>query len=160
MSTFNIKVTEYGIKRNNKVQPEHYTWDYCVENKIPYIIVHPKIKYSLVEYEIMTIDNGLTFENERILADFWVEYYDNYVTEAKLPNDKIKYIGGARNAQFNIRRDDEDKIISLIMSKIEEYVNLYGIIKPETKAYYDKLKISQEIARETDEYFRKLGLQK
>lgn len=46
------------------------------------------------------------------------------------------------------------------MSKIEEYVNLNGIINPETKAYYGKLKKSQQIARETDEYFRKLGLQK
>ena len=82
MSTFNIKVTEYGIERGRKIQPEHYDWDYCVENKIPYIIVHPKIKYSVVEYNLMPIDNGVTFENERILADFWLEFYDNYVIEA------------------------------------------------------------------------------
>ena len=47
-----------------------------------------------------------------------------------------------------------------MMSKIEEYVNLYGVINPKLKAYFDKLKKSQQIARDTDEYFRKLGLQK
>lgn len=158
MSTFNIKVTEYGIKRNNKVQPEHYTWDYCVKKRIPYITVKPKIKYSAIDYDLITIDDGISFENESILADFWSKYYDNYIINARLPKDKIKGTIGARVGWFNVRREDEVEIVSLIMSKIEEYVNLYGIINPETKAYYEQSKESQQIARERGEYLESQGL--
>lgn len=64
MKTFDIKIKEYGIKIAKTIRPLHYKWDYCVENKIPYIIVCPKIKYSEIEYDLMTIDDGISFEKK------------------------------------------------------------------------------------------------
>ena len=44
------------------------------------------------------------------------------------------------------------------MLKIEEFVNLYGIINPEYKAHFEKLKKLQQIARARGEFLKSQGL--
>ncbi len=85
MKTFSIKVSEYGIKKGKKVYPTHYTWGYCSQKKIPYIIIRPKIKYSNIEYDLLTVDNGLAFkEGHDIIQHFW-KIYEDYVNASSFP---------------------------------------------------------------------------
>jgi hypothetical protein len=159
MGDFNIKVTEYGImKKNNEIYPEHYNWDYCVKKKIPYIIVNPQIKYSDIEYDLLPVDDGISFKKEDMLSDFFKNFYDKYITESNLPKNGIKLIGGNRTMLFEIFKKDQNNIIAIVMLKLEEYINKYGIIDPEIKEYYKYTREANKKNKKREEFLKQQGL--
>lgn len=46
--------------------------------------------------------------------------------------------------------------MSFLITKIQEYVNLYGIINPEYKDYFKKIKQSQLICQQREKYLENL----
>jgi hypothetical protein len=138
MRSFNIKVTEYGIKSRNKdISPAHFTWDYCIKKKIPYIIVKPKIRFTSIEYDMLTINDGIDFKEGNTFVDHWCEMYEDYLIESKFPKKMIpKRIIGVVCDNFTVFKKDQGKIIQSLMKELEEYVNEYGIINPVRKRYF------------------------
>ena len=160
MKTFNLKVTEYGIKKGEKVFPSHYTWDYCTQKKIPYIIIHPKIKYSNIEYDLLTVDNGLAFIKGYSLIEYWWKIYEDYVDTSLFPKDKIPLrIIGSVYDNFTVFKKDQEKMANILLKELENFVNEYGVINIERKKYYDKIKKHNEMSEQREIYFKKLNKQ-
>ncbi len=152
MSTFNIKVTEYGFKRGRIVKPEHYNWDYCVNNQIPYIYIEPGTKYSIIDYDLMPIDDGISFEPETLLSDYMEDYYKDYIRKSNLPENKVYSPINSRLASFRIFKGDQIEAIQFVMSKIEEFVNNHGIVRPEFKEYFRHQNEPKSKRRELTEF--------
>lgn len=144
MKPFEIKVTEYGVRSKNKlISPVHYTWDYCIKRKIPYIIVKPKLRFTNIEYDMLTIDDGLDFTEGNSFVDHWCEVYEKYLVESTFPKNMIsKRIIGVVCDNFTVFKKDQEKMIGLLMKEIEEYVNKYGMINPDRKEYFQTIKYS------------------
>ena len=139
MSNYDIKVTEYGIERGNKIYPSHYNWDYCVENKIPYIIIRPKIKYSNIDYDLFTVDTGLSFPENNKLIYYWWNIYEDYIKEVSFPKERIplRIIGEVTN-NFNVFKVDQERMVQRLMKEIESFVNKFALFDFERKTYYDR----------------------
>jgi hypothetical protein len=137
MKLFKIKVTEYGVKsKSKKITPPDYTWDYCIKKKIPYIIVKPRIKYSNIDYDMLTIDDGLDFTDGNSFVEHWCKVYEDYLVNSSFPQNMIPVrIIGEVTDNFTVFKKDEDIMVRLLMKEIEEYVNKYGIINSERKEY-------------------------
>lgn len=146
MGQFNITVTEYGIKRKNReIYPRYYDWDYCVKNKIPYIIVEPKIKYSIIDYDLFTVDNGLAFPEKNKLIDYWWNIYEEYMNEVSFPKNKIplRIIGEVTDACI-VYKIDQDRIVKRLMKEIECFVNEYAVLDDERKKHYEEIRKHNE----------------
>ena len=146
MGHYNIRVTEYGIKKKNgKIFPEHYDWDYCLKKKIPYIIVTPKIKYSLIDYDLFTVDNGLAFPENKKIIDYWWDIYEKYVEEVSFPKEKIplRTIGEVTD-YFTVFKKDQEVMVEKLMKEIEYFVNEYAILDIERKEYYEEIRKRNE----------------
>jgi hypothetical protein len=146
MGDFNIKVTEYGIKKKNKkIYPEHYNWKYCVEKKIPYIIITPKIKYSNIDFDLFTVDNGLSFPDNHKFVDYWWNIYEEYIKEVSLPKKRIPLrIIGEVTDSFVIYKADQDRIIKRLMDEIESFTNRYAFLDKKRKEHFEEIRKHNE----------------
>ncbi|MFZ4582666.1 MAG: hypothetical protein ACOYM7_08440 [Paludibacter sp.] len=154
MKAFNIKVTEYGLKKGETVYPSHYTWDYCIQKRIPYIIIRPKIRYSNIDYDLLTINKGLAFKNGISLIDHWWKLYEEYVNRTSFPRNRIPLrIIGVITDNFTVFKKDQETMVNILMKEIEKFVNDNGIIDVKRKRYYDNTKEANEIAKSRDMYF-------
>jgi len=158
MKIFNIKVTEYGIKKGEKVYPSHYTWDYCTQKRIPYIMIREKIKYSNIDYDLFTVDNGLLFKEGFSIIEHWWKIYEIYVNSSSLPKEKIpRRIIGSVTDNFTIFKKDQESMVNILMKEIEKFVNDYGIIDAKRKMYYDQIKKANEINERRKKYLEELS---
>ena len=140
MGDFNIRVTEYGIKKGGNVIPSYYTWDYCIEKKIPYIIISPKIKYSKIDYDLLTVDTGLSFPEEYSLVSHCWNIYEEYINKNSFPKNKIPLrIIASVTDNIVVFKKDQERMVNLLMKEIEVFVNSYSIMDPERKSYYDDI---------------------
>ena len=158
MKTFNIKVTEYGIKKGDKVFPSHYTWQYCIHQRIPYIIIRPQIKYSNIDYDLLTIDNGIAFKKGYNFIEHWWKVYDDYVFTSSFPKSRIprRLIGNITD-NFTVFRKDQEAMVNKLLKEIEEFVNKYGEIDIKIKKRYDEIDNNNELSRQADKYFESLN---
>jgi hypothetical protein len=158
MKAFNIKVTEYGIAKGDKVVPPYYTWDYCTEKRIPHIIIRPKIKYSNIDYDLFTVDNGLLFKEGYSIIDHWWKIYEEYVDTASFPKERIPLrIIGTVTDNFTVFKKDQEIMVKRLLTEIEKFVNEYGIIDLKRKKYYDDIYKRNEISRQATKYFETLN---
>lgn len=140
------KTTEHAIEKNHKTTPKYYDFNYCISKGIPFIKASPKIKYSIIEFDLFPINSGLILSNGDIFQDYWNEYYDNYIINENFPKEKILFHSGHRTARFRIFKKDQDKILELVKEKIEEFVNKFGVIDPDEKRRFDEIeRLNKEI---------------
>jgi len=140
MGYYNIKVTEFGIiNKNGDVHPSYYDWRYCIKKNIPQILVYPKIKYSSISYDLLSISGGITFKEPMILHNYWLAYYDDYIKDKQFPIGRIRLAGGSRNLIFSFYKEDQEEILSHMMIIIQEYVNTYGIVDDRLLKDYNSL---------------------
>ena len=133
------KVTEYGIVKKHKMIPDYYDFNYCISKGIPFIKATPKIKYSIIEFDLFSINSGLIFNNGDTFQDYWNEFYDNYILNENFSKDKILFQSSHRTARFRIFKKDQDKILELVKEKIEEFANKFGVIDPDEKRRFDEI---------------------
>lgn len=138
MKNLNIKVSEYGIKNGKSISPPYYSWDYCVQKKIPYIIIKPKRKYSIIDYDLLTIDKGISFQQGYSIINYWWEQYERYISESLLPTNQVPLrILGVVTDHFIVFKKDQERMARLLMKELEYYINKFGIIDPERKRYFE-----------------------
>jgi hypothetical protein len=158
MKKFNIKVTEFGIKKGESIHPSHYTLDYCTQKKIPYIIVRPKTKYSNIDYDLITVDNGLAFKKGYSIIDHWWEIYEDYVSSSSFPRNKIPLrIIGVVTDNFTVFKKDQEIIVNMLLKEIEKFVNEYGVIDPKRKKYFEGIKKRNEINEQREKYLENIS---
>lgn len=168
MGYYNIKVTEYGeyvnvyqeikkkyknmdfweyenndyyeIKNETILYPEHYTWEYCLEKKIPWIVIMSfDNSYLEIHYNLNPIDPNLSFIENQICADnIQLMYITKYVQKYKLPKSKISRSTSDLGGHILIKKNDKNKVISLLLNVIERCVNEYGIFDPASKKGFDE----------------------
>lgn len=153
MKTFNIKATEYAIKKGEKNFPSHYSWEYCIQKKIPYVIIRPKIKYSNIDYDLFTVDCGLAFKKGYSIIEHWQKVYEDYVDTSSFPKNKIPLrINGNVTNNFTVFKKDQEKMVNILLQEIEKFVNEYGEIDVERKKYFNQTKKSNEINSQREKY--------
>jgi len=130
---------EYAIQKRKTIVPVYYTWDYCIKNKIPYVVVSPKNKYSSVSYDLLSIHKGLTFDNENSFIDHMLNIYNDYINLSSFPIDKKKFIGGRLNGFFIVFKEDQEKIAILLLDEIEKHINKYGKIDQKHLEYFNNI---------------------
>ena len=158
MNTFNIKVSEYGIKIGENIFPSYYTWNYCNKKKIPYIIIRQKIKYSNIDYDLFTVDNGLAFKRGKSIIKYLWKIYQQYVVSASFPIDKMPLrIIGSVTDNFTVFKKDQEKMVNILMSEIEKYVNENGIINIKRKKYFDQINKLNEINYRREKYLEEIS---
>ena len=154
MNEFNVRVTEYGIKKGDVVFPSYYTWDYCTQKKIPYIIIRPKIKYSNIDYDLFTVDNGLVFIEGKSIIEHWWKIYEGYIDTSSFPENKIpKRILGVVTDNFTVFKKDQEAMVNKLLKEVERFINEYGEIDLDRKKYYDEIYERNELSRQADKYF-------
>jgi len=143
---YKIKVTEYGIENKyRKIHPEYYSWDYCIEMKIPYIIITPRIKFSTISYDLFTVDNGLMFPDDNKLIDYWWKIYEEYVVDFSFPKSKIpNRIIGEVTDFFTVYKADQFYIIDKLLKEIEYFTNKYAILDYKRKKHFEEIRITNE----------------
>jgi hypothetical protein len=158
MKAFDIKVIEYGIKKGEKVIPSHYTWDYCTQKSIPYIIIRPKIRYSNIDYDLLTVDNGLAFKKGFSLIDHWWKIYEDYVNTSSFPRNRIPLrIIGVVTDNFTVFKKDQEYIVNILLKEIERFVNEYGVIDVKRKKYFEEIRKHNEINDQREKYLETLS---
>jgi hypothetical protein len=145
----NFTVNEYGIKKKNGlVYPEHYSWEYCMEKKIPYILIHPKIKYTRIEYDLFPVDNGLGFPKQNKLIDYWWGIYEKYMEDVSFPESKIPMrIIGEVTDFFIVYKTDQFRIVESLMKEIEYFTNKYAVLDFKRKKYYEEIRVINELVK-------------
>ena len=148
-----------GKKVKRKISPPDL-WEYCVQHKLPYIIVCPAIKYSKVSYDLMTINKGLRFKDGHSFSDLFEKLYDEYVSKSSLPKHKVYFLGGERFGDLVIFKKDQDEIISLFFEHIEAHIGKYGIYDASDDKYFTECEESVKRARARDRYLESLNSNK
>jgi len=133
----NPNLIRLAIKKGDKYLPEEYTWDYCIANKIPQILVDPKVKYATVSCDLMSIDFGLVFPDGKSFINEWEIYYNVYCDRHGIPDNKYSLIGGSINLGFTILKKDLITVVQSLIEQIDLHVKKYGIIDPVRKEYYE-----------------------
>ena len=149
MKRYKIKITEYGIEnKNGDIYPEYYSWEYCLEKKIPYIIITPKIKYSKISYDLLPVDNGLMFPEDNKLIDHWWKMYEEYVDDVSFPKSRIpNRIIGEVTDFFVVYKVDQSYIIEKLMKELESFTNKYAFLDFKRKKYFEEIRITNEYVK-------------
>ncbi|HPI31416.1 MAG TPA: hypothetical protein PLS26_12925 [Bacteroidales bacterium] len=134
-----MKKREFAVCRRNNITPASYTWDYCVQNKLPYIIVYPKIKFCDISYDLLSQNKGLAFEKEHEFLDRWLKIYNDYVKRNNFPRLRIKHIGGRLHVIFTIFKKDREEILDLLFDEIEKHIKKYGYTDEKLSEHYRKI---------------------
>jgi hypothetical protein len=129
------KCIRYAVENNKGFLPEEYNWNYCIENQIPYILVHPKIKYASIEYDLLSVNAGLRFPDEHRFHEKWLAFYDQYASDSNLPDTQYSFIGGTLSGIFIIWKKDIPEVIKELISLLDKFVIDFGMIDPVLKEY-------------------------
>lgn len=122
------------------ITPAYYNWDYCNKNRMPYIKVYPKTKYVVIDFDLFSIDKGLTFSEDHDFIDICDAFYEDYLLKSGLPKDKVKFSGGGGLSRiFNIYKKDLEVVMEQLFKMIERHINDYGIIDLKMKAKYEEI---------------------
>jgi hypothetical protein len=135
----NKKLILYAIQKGKGYTPKDYNWNYCIEHNIPYIIIHPKIKFASIEYDLLPVDFGLTFPADHNFHNRWLIYYDKYRINTHLPDTQYSFIGGPISGIFTIWKKDSANVVSELISLIDTQVKEFGLIDPVQKEHTETL---------------------
>lgn len=110
--------------------PKEWNWEYCLTNKIPYILVSLKDEpeFSHVKVDLDTINDGLIFEDSTIISDNWQRFYMEYCKERQIPDDKRSFIGSNSSFGITIRSVDTFDFVPAFHNYIMKIVKKYGKI--------------------------------
>ena len=94
-------------------------WDYCRDNKIPYVrIIKSGTKYWKIEFDMASV----TMRERFVIisyADHIIPLYKLYAKYSSLPDNKYMYVGGGRNLIFTVHKKDApdlaEKLFDLLL---------------------------------------------
>lgn len=118
----------YGVLKGDNAIPAEWNWDYCVANKIPYILVSPKIKFTHVSVTLDTMDDGLIFPDDRLILEYWKAFYDKYRIDSEMPDDKWKLFGSSTDIGIEIWKKDYPQFVIKLYNYINDIVREHGEI--------------------------------
>ena len=138
MGHFKVEVDEFGLKKNGKITPAHYTWDYCALNRIPNILFHSKSRYSRIEIDFLSIDPGIDFKGDLTFGDFWKDTYNKYVKKNFIPENRSRITDNRLYCSFYILKRDQIEIAQKLLVDIGRFVKEFGMMNPECRAYFEQ----------------------
>lgn len=118
----------YGVSEGDKAIPAEWGRDYCVVKKTPWVFVTPENKYAHISIDLNTVDDGLTFPDDRKVLDLLQEYYKDYRVKASFPEDKWSFTGSATSFGIFIWTKDYKEFVPKFFEYIMETIDKHGVI--------------------------------
>ena len=137
---------------SNSYLPKEYTYNYCIENDIPYVLINFKSELAYISFDMISIDYGLTFPDSHQFSETWSNYVEKYHMEKEIPPDKPYYVGGERNGGFYVWKKDYKEIVEELIKQIDAHVKKYGTIDLVRREYHELITLKNKIQFGTEEW--------
>jgi hypothetical protein len=107
------------ISTNKQSIPDSYDhYDFCCQNKIPYILIHETgKKYWKVSFDIISMRESNN-QDKIDCTESLIPLYEYYAKKSHLPKNRIIWSGGSRVLGFTVYKKDAIKIAELICDLI------------------------------------------
>lgn len=111
------------LSKNDDNEQSNSYWNHCISNKIPFITITNKRKYSNISYDLLPckgIFNGFSELTTAIQSLYHIYALNKNVKE-------YLFAGGSSAAGFNVYKEDAEELANLLFDFITQYIMLANL---------------------------------
>lgn len=112
--------TKFIVLNKQKSEKSKKHFNYCKQNNIPYVKISPKYKYSVIEYDLITLKDEILNQKDALdnLLESLKEIYKKYASDKKLPDKKYSFLAGNSSGCMTVFKDDQKELAELVYQSI------------------------------------------